>query len=87
MGKHTPGPWRATPSVWTLDWVVEHTGADTTFRPLPVTESNARLIAAAPDLLAACIAALGYMDTVNDAATLQPYMQLEKAIEKAKRES
>ena len=54
MSKHTPGPWSAEPtpqsSYW--DWKVNvsrfYIGIDT-----PHSEADARLIAAAPELLAA----------------------------------
>lgn len=61
MSKHTPGPWVVGP---VDDTVVTHLGADGVRREVaqidgdynepdlwPVMEANARLIAAAPDLL------------------------------------
>lgn len=63
MSKHTPGPWVVGP---VDDTVVTHLGADGVRREVaqidgdynepdlwPVMEANARLIAAAPDLLSA----------------------------------
>lgn len=67
MGEHTPGPW-----VLSIDWIegsgMDYVvlGADAEFiaevfrQP---TDANARLIAAAPDLLAAC--ALAVEDSVQ----------------------
>ena len=49
MSKHTPGPWRVNPGA------KEVRGADWNVIVADVTdEQDARLIAAAPDLLAAC---------------------------------
>ena len=68
MRKHTPGPWVVGP---VDDTVVTHLGADGVRYEVaqidgdynepglwPVMEANARLIAAAPDLLDAAIKAL-----------------------------
>ena len=57
--KHTPGPWRAVPGC--PEWTVEADGRGEVWNVAVVcddcddsdTEANARLIAAAPDLLAA----------------------------------
>lgn len=60
-GKHTPGPWEASFSfpgrdgigdVWQID-ADSHAVCTTQFCYAPNTEANARLIAAAPDLLEA----------------------------------
>ncbi len=63
--KHTPGRWTAhktieahdgMPECWQID--AEHDAVCTTqFCYAPNTEANARLIAAAPDLLEACVEA------------------------------
>jgi hypothetical protein len=65
MNNHTPGPWATGPSstVWK-----DHG------RPLyvvsfchgPESQANAQLIAAAPDLLAACQAVAGDCDSIAD---------------------
>lgn len=73
--KHTPGPWRTGGAnrlmVYANGWAVAdakifhpHTDADQ-------AEANAALIAAAPDLLAACKAALDLLTTLgkHDATT------------------
>ncbi len=63
--KHTPGPWNAVPSTCETGWLIgprETNGPDyvadvhklTHGRSDEDSEANARLIAAAPDLLAAC---------------------------------
>jgi hypothetical protein len=68
---HTPGPWAVASQAYVLrDQIASRTGAhhwitDATGRPLPMdsgldpaASANARLLAAAPCLLAACGAAL-----------------------------
>lgn len=71
MSEQTPGPWKAEqpdgndPIIWIN--TAERPGATIcTLHPLgwtiPTVRANARLIAAAPDLLAACEAALGYIE-------------------------
>ena len=56
--KHTPGPWQAKASL--THWNVTTTGKPRTFNICSVNtdrieqEANARLIAAAPDLLNSC---------------------------------
>ena len=69
MSKHTPGPWTAVKNsaYWEIDGPDDFGGvADTCAssagepdfgRSMALGEANARLIAAAPDLLAACKAA------------------------------
>jgi hypothetical protein len=71
---HTPGPWHVRSSEGQQSHVVY--AADnyaianaTTYHgqhPLHCAEANARLIAAAPELLAACEAALPELDFVSD---------------------
>lgn len=58
-GKHTPGPWNVYKNEYVSAPRVKHvspTIADCTSRLIPILErlANARLIAAAPELLAAC---------------------------------
>ena len=58
MSKHTPGPWKVTPSNQTSGWgvCIEAPGriiAKLTGRKKNDKEANARLIAAAPELLEA----------------------------------
>lgn len=101
MAEHTPGPWEVRHSpvsdlcVVTEDpdgrWICGYMSTDGD----PQNEANARLIAAAPDLLRACeIAALwftGQMPTINSVLeTSWPYQgelkELQAAIRKAKGE-
>jgi hypothetical protein len=79
MSKHTPGPWTIADewdgtSIKAGQFYVTHTiqscGFHETEVDKAVTQANARLIAAAPDLLEACKAALS-----DD----QPYIEKCKA--------
>lgn len=94
--KHTPGPWTwgkrrlAESPVGTLygqsGSVVCDFGDDTEFYPsageLP-SEADARLIAAAPDLLEALWAALGAANGLRLSSADFPRPQIEAAIAKA----
>ena len=75
--KHAPGPWRvggddaSTVIGETGNVVAECCGysdraTDAYQRRKGGRESNARLIAAAPELLAACTRALGFVDSMPD---------------------
>lgn len=92
MANHTPGPWAVNPFQAQVD-------AFNTGTPLPVcqllwptdvrseaeTFANARLIAAAPDLLEACEAAEQWL---AGWASASPYIaQLQAAIAKARGEA
>jgi hypothetical protein len=68
--KHTPGPWKvnATPHSSNQDWVVLDSGTNGRNKRVCAVysdndEADARLIAAAPELLEALI---GLLDEVND---------------------
>ncbi len=90
MSKHTPGPWFCEngDNRWTI-WDDEgmacicdvHAGIE----PDP-SEANARLIAAAPDLLAACEALARSFDAVTYAAWTPEMHAAVAAIAKAKGE-
>lgn len=96
MSKHTPGEWRAIPICGT-EWNVHgpaspHPSSDGFIEP------DARLMAAAPELLEACEAALVALNTaVNFKVTITNGLPikssydiaslLDKAIRKAKGES
>jgi len=57
---HTKGPWKVSPEDWSI-YNIENGPRDTkiaSLRYLDNVEANARLIAAAPDLLEACKKAL-----------------------------
>jgi hypothetical protein len=71
MAEHTPGPWRTYgPDSQDANWIIAYDGQEiyvSEIAKIPATwnhilderkAANARLIAAAPDLLAACEAAL-----------------------------
>lgn len=63
---HTPGPWQYSPCEITGRYSIYHNGpvaycGDTTASPGD-GEANARLIAAAPELLAALVALVGEAD-------------------------
>ncbi len=95
MSKHTEGPWYADDAdgsygVWSEEGplvALTQRGMYPNARPLTdsETDANARLIAAAPDLLAACRATLAHMyDDETDAPTAaQLTEQLTRAIAKA----
>lgn len=68
MTEPTPGPWRAIIELHAIEVrnsgptpVVNWMGFDDSFRERGEHEANARLIAAAPALLAACLEANKYM--------------------------
>lgn len=68
MSTHTPGPWTAIHNKWPIphddDWCV--VGEQEEVIATRIGEANARLIAAAPDLLAALKSVVGRYKT-NDA--------------------
>lgn len=67
--RHTPGPWVV--DVWCGEFHVETREGDTIVELLDQSEqgeANARLIAAAPDLLAAARAAVEYDAAINQCA-------------------
>jgi hypothetical protein len=89
---HTPGPWIASEagpdslaeirSASSTTPVVNWQGFDDCFREDDEHNANARLIAAAPDLLAACKVALEYLAPVCISSQAIPNM-LRAAIAKA----
>jgi hypothetical protein len=89
--KHTPGPWRARKvgdEVWIgngkNDLVCCIQPSYGEFRPEHV-EGNARLIAAAPDLLVACQAVMAALASYEEGIGLPPdvWFQVEAVIAKA----
>ena len=83
MSKHTKGPWEVR-----ADWIVGFNGAlhvATIPRAFDgdYSEANALLIAAAPDLLAACKEALRMVRNCTGNWTLGVEDMLERAIAKA----
>jgi len=69
MSAHTPGPWHYKPHAADSNYMLIFCSSDQhegdTLRGY-CGEANARLIAAAPELLAACVDALALLRTVPD---------------------
>ena len=59
--QHTPGPWRTEPAPHRSNWSLGATSVALTTEP---NEANARLIAAAPELLAAARLAVAWSEQV-----------------------
>lgn len=98
---HTPGPWRVPTAMFGDDIEVYHPTTGGMVRPIctmhgegDVTEANARLIASAPDLLAACEEAadtiLAEVGNITDESVDGPmgevYATLMRAIARARGE-
>ena len=84
MTEHTPGPWRVNPLVYMRVNAANSNVARISREHGDIEgEANARLIAAAPDLLAACEVALDAM-LAHDFGTLSLCPQLRAAIAKAR---
>ena len=74
MSGHTPGPWTLNeftacikgPDSAILAMICNTTGDDAGKGPKPVSEANARLIAAAPELLAALKRAVDIFDELGE---------------------
>lgn len=87
MSKHTPGPWNIKSfgsaeiiiSAPTMPYVA--VASPSLHAQTGTGESNARLIAAAPELLEACKFALDHLDPSNGAEECRE--QVKKAIAKA----
>jgi hypothetical protein len=90
--QHTPGPWITKPETAYVDSQVWADGlliAEVNGKGLEETASNARLIAAAPELLAACERALIAIEALPPRLgedRYEPLMQLTAAIQKARGE-
>ena len=85
--QHTPGPWR----ICTCDLGYQplgHRDAEKriVIRASPSVQANARLIAAAPELLAACIDALEVEENMAQCPDSELAKRLRAAIAKAKGE-
>lgn len=79
MSKHTPGPFEAAPDAYREFWTVyapdpsEHASAgDLMVVADNLTEGNARLFAAAPDLLEACKSAVFRLNEISNLLTGDP---------------
>lgn len=86
--KHTPRPWQIEKGKLSSAWFIHHSGAEICILPNHILdqEPNARLIAAAPDLLEACEQALRHLEATLDARRdgLGAVSKLKEAIKKAK---
>ncbi len=85
---HTPGPWHVTPGTVPAESVWDETGnlqiaSFIEGRGWQEQHANARLIAAAPDLLAASRAALAALEALRDAPQGGAEVMLRAAIAKA----
>lgn len=95
MSAHTPGPWIWTDDpndgcCWTHNVQTQARNADLPEYPLAKVadvsgEANARLIAAAPDLLAAAEALLAVLESDKPVTSREAYVALKDAVEKAVR--
>ena len=90
--QHTPGPWiTGDASIWALDDCEFHAIVDCplnqTCRDTETAWANARLIAAAPDLLAALEVVREYMDHAADQFSYEDIVQIRAAIAKATKET
>jgi hypothetical protein len=86
--KHTPTPWQMEKGELSSAWFIHNSGSEVCLVPKNTMyqEANARLIAAAPDLLAACEKAVKNLETkVNAHSYVEPTIDMIKeAIKKAK---
>ena len=91
MSKHTPGPWRVVDS-WNDYMVESQNGEEIIWQDGPhntptINEANARLIAAAPDLLEALENLADYIDERAGDNECRPLENARAAIAKAKGEA
>ncbi len=87
---HTPGPWKAELSQDGIYWEIQgrpESGLNVAIIPMAVVgetdverEANARLIAAAPDLLEACKQLLTFCDDLDDAGPRGEGWQSDKLL-------
>lgn len=85
MAKQTPGPWRYIKSGRNNLWHIEReeNGAPVCSIPKGGSEPNARLIAAAPDLLAAIKAMVEHYGDHDDDFSAEARAQARAALAKA----
>lgn len=62
MSEHTPGPWKTIPSRHGSEYLCVALDENENYTTLEILPADARLIAAAPELLAACKSALKWFD-------------------------
>jgi hypothetical protein len=86
--KHTPRPWQIEKGKLSSTWFIHHSGAEICMVPNHTLdqEPNARLIAAAPDLLEACEEAVRHLEAKPGACAegVGAEVKLKEAIYKAK---
>jgi hypothetical protein len=84
--QHTPGPWyidcQNESAAIGYRAIIDGDGY-TVCSPSPMGQANARLIAAAPDLLAALEVVREYMDHAADQFSYEDIVQIRAAIAKA----
>ena len=96
MSKHTPGPWRVFEHSWSDTSVlaegfdhavclldINHATEESQASDEALMAANARLIAAAPDLLEALQHAIDWLDAAGIAETMPVQVQARAAIAKA----
>lgn len=81
MSEHTPGPWCAVKP--RMNWFIRSASGSYVLQPNygSMNDADARLIAAAPDLLVACIGRLH--SPLDDRCSCPACKPLEDAIDKA----
>ena len=91
MAKHTPGPWQTVVeghrlSVWAegYGFIHTHESPQVNVKALEIADANARLIAAAPELLEALkVIMTEFQFAERDEVTQKVYAQAELAVAKA----
>lgn len=66
MSKHTPGPWRTTRFTGNKSWTIQRSDTHEALASVRTGEANARLIAAAPEMLEALKEARGWIELAED---------------------
>jgi hypothetical protein len=91
--KHTPGPWKPRKSSYRIEgvedtWCIDWSPDQEEVAEIVHGEANAHLIAAAPDLLAACELALNGIELSNGVPYSEDVItELRAAIARAKGET
>lgn len=87
--QHTPGPWYLDAHDERGWFLLSESGPDIMAEPFDCADADARLIAAAPDLLSALEGMLEHADMgeINDEDTLEAVNAARAAIAKAKGEA
>jgi hypothetical protein len=88
MAEHTPGPWsvgyrfgsKVATSIWQNNPPGDPVASVTELQPPSERTANAHLIAAAPDLLAACEAALAHLTDPASTVTVSRYKALTEQL-------